>query len=84
MARRRNLDDWAIALNANNDDAAIGRLATLTQATRMLHEEFSDVCDRLRGVDERGLAARVTNHLDEVQDGLFWVKRDFLLHERGL
>jgi hypothetical protein len=81
---RRDLDAWAVALGVANDDDAIGRLAAIEGALRGLQEEYAAVCDRLRGVDERGLAARVADRLDAAQDRLFWVKRDFLLHVRGL
>ena len=81
--RRRDLDAWAVALGMVNDDDAIGRLAALEAAMRGLQDEYAAVCDRLRGVVERGLAARAADRLDVAQDRLFWVKRDFLLHERG-
>ncbi len=81
---RRDLDAWAIALGVASDDDAIVRLAEVERMVRQQQDNYSAVCDRLRGLDERGLAALVVDRLDFVQDGLFWVKRDFLLHERGL
>ncbi len=84
MARRRDLDGWALALDVWTDDDAIVKLAHLSQVVRGLQNDYGALCDRLRGVDERGMAARAADRLDGVQDGLFWVKRDFLLHERGL
>lgn len=84
MSRRRNLDEWAQGLDVRTDDEAIVELAHLSQVVRGLQNDFSKVCDLLRGVDQRGIAARAADSLDGVQDGLFWVKRDFLLHERGL
>lgn len=82
--RRRDLDAWAVALGVANDDEAIVRLAEIERIVRQLQDRYAAVCDRLRGLDERGMAALVVDRLDFVQDGLFWVKRDFLLHERGL
>lgn len=84
MARRQDLDGWALALEVRTDDDAIVQLAHVERVVRGLQEDFGSVCDRLRGVDERGMAARVADRLDAVQERLFWVKRDFLLHERGL
>jgi hypothetical protein len=80
---RRDLDAWAVVLDVSDDDSAIGRLAQLERLTRELQEQYAEVCDRLRGVDERGLAARAADRFDVAHERLFWVKRDFLLHERG-
>jgi len=80
---RRDLDAWAVALGVSDDDAAIGRLAQMEWLTRELQEQYARICDRLRGVDERGLAARAADRFDVAHEQLFWAKRDFLLHERG-
>jgi hypothetical protein len=84
MARRKSLDEWAIALGKSDDDSVIAQLAVVERVVRDLQGDYAKVCDQLRGVDERVHAARVADRLDVVQEGLFWVKRDFLLHERGV
>ncbi|WP_405063846.1 hypothetical protein OG474_19960 [Kribbella sp. NBC_01505] len=81
---RRDLDAWAVALGVSDDDAAIHRLAQLERLTKELQDQYAQICDRLRGLDERGLAARAADRFDAANERLFWVKRDFLLHERGL
>ncbi|WP_350279689.1 hypothetical protein [Kribbella sp. HUAS MG21] len=82
--QRRDLDAWATALGVGSDDAAFVQLVRVERMVQGEREDYSAVCDRLRGLDVRGLAALVVDRLDFVQEGLFWVKRDFLLHERGL
>lgn len=83
MATRRDLDRWALGLGVINDADAIDRLTWVARETRAAKETLSFICDALRGVDERGLAALAADRLDVASDAVYEALRGFYAHERG-
>ncbi|MEV8373989.1 hypothetical protein AB0P21_14710 [Kribbella sp. NPDC056861] len=83
-ASSRDLDDWADALDVDNDDDAQALLAHLTKRAKFANDAARLLSRMLADLPDADRAKNAVRHTDDLIDALSLATPGFERHERGM